>query len=140
MYANTEIDYPAPAYLLDEDNHPSDQFAYTEDDQKYARTEDGKLYARMELAIGSDVGTWINFHLYVQLSEADWNALREGTAKFVTGRIENRTFIDIGEYCPFYPEKDKSKTHVGWACISLSGGDGLSPIFEALSERELEAA
>ena len=144
MYANTDIDYPAPAHLLSEDNYPSDQFVHTEGDHKYARTEDGKLYARMELSFLSDSPcTWVKFHVYVQLSEADWNALRDGTAKFVTGKIENDLFLDFGvfgQFCQFEPHNDEHTA--GCASFSLGLGDGLDPIFDALSEREreLEAA
>ena len=122
MIATTQIHYVVPEHLLDVD------------DDHFARTEDGEFYARMQLTLHSDdTYPQVNFLLYVQLSEADWDALREGTAKYVTGKIKEELPARFGEYHKFYP--GRAQHSVGHAYVSL-GRDRLNLIYQALAEQE----
>ena len=121
MIATTQIHYVVPEDLLDVD------------DEYFARTEDGEFYARMQLTLHSDTDLHVKFLLYVQLSEADWTALRAGTAKFVTGRVVEELPARFGAYHKFYPGKVQHT--VGHAHTRL-GRDGLNLIYEALAEQE----
>lgn len=128
QYTNTTIDYEAP-----------EGFTSPGDGHRFVRTEDGRFYAAVRLGVGSDAGAWIDFDLHVQLSEADWNALREGTAKFVTGEIREELPREIiGEYCQFSPTPDKP--FAAEASISLAPEERLDGVFHILAARELEAA
>ncbi|MEM7305038.1 MAG: hypothetical protein AAF682_00135 [Planctomycetota bacterium] len=122
MRSKTNFYYPAADHLQVDDN------------RRFARTEDGEFYARARLGICSAAKAWVIFDLYVQLSQADWNALREGTAKYVTGKIkEELPFQVIGEYVAFEPSESM------FACEGeyMHRLDGA---FSDLLQSELEAA
>jgi len=114
------VEYPTPKNLL------------LEDDPNFARTEDGKFYARVSLGFLSSTRRQVEFLLYVQLSEADWNALRDGTAKFVTGRIENHLFIDEAEeFSDFRPTRNGASSR--HAADTMIDAGPLDRFFDSLA-------
>ena len=124
MQSQTCIVYGAPEGIT-----------YVDDSRKFGHTVAGKFYARAELAIFSESSsTWVTFDHYVQLTKADLSALREGTAEFVIGRIEEPLPRDtVGQYYQFHPEGSSSAANAVTASYIL---DGLDPIFNALAAQE----
>lgn len=125
-FTKTDIEYKKPEGLS-----RSDQADY-----RYGHTEDGRFFASAELTVCSDAGACVVFHFYVELSEADWRALRDGTAKFVTGAVsEPLPRALIGEYSLFDPSGDRP-----YAIEASYTVGSLEFVFDALGERELDAA